>query len=59
MNDGAVAILLGDEKRAMGGECRDLLALAGRRAPGIEPHLSGLGPVIAAQQALAAVHRLG
>jgi acetyl-CoA acyltransferase len=52
MNDGAAALLLGDEA-AVASSGRDPLArVVSRAVSGIEPHLFGAGPVIAAQQAL-------
>jgi acetyl-CoA acetyltransferase family protein len=52
MNDGAAAILIGDEQAA-GTLGRDPLArIVSRAVSGIEPHLYGAGPVIAAQRAL-------
>jgi acetyl-CoA acetyltransferase family protein len=52
MNDGAAALLLGDE-RAVGASGRDPLArVVSRAVSGIDPHLFGAGPVIAAQRAL-------
>jgi acetyl-CoA acyltransferase len=52
MNDGAAAILLGDE-RAVTQLGRDPLArIVSRAVSGIDPHLYGIGPVVAAQRAL-------
>ena len=52
MNDGAAAILLGDEA-AVASSGRDPLArVVSRAVSGIEPHLFGAGPVIAARKAL-------
>jgi acetyl-CoA acetyltransferase family protein len=52
MNDGAAAVLLGDE-RAVSLMGRDPLArVVSRAVSGIEPHRYGLGPVEAAQRAL-------
>lgn len=52
MNDGAAALLLGDEA-AVASSGRDPLArVVSRAVSGIEPHLYGAGPVIAAQRAL-------
>ncbi|MFP3901723.1 MAG: thiolase family protein [Acidimicrobiia bacterium] len=52
MNDGAAALLLAGE-RAAGGLGREPLArIASRAVSGIDPHLYGLGPVVAARRAL-------
>jgi acetyl-CoA acyltransferase len=52
MNDGAAALLLGDEA-AVAASGRDPLArVVSRAVSGIDPHLFGAGPVIAAQKAL-------
>jgi acetyl-CoA acetyltransferase family protein len=52
MNDGAAALLLGDE-RAAGALERDPLArVVSRAVSGIDPHLYGIGPVVAAERAL-------
>ncbi len=52
MNDGAAALLLGDEA-AVAASGRDPLArVVSRAVSGIDPHLFGAGPVIAAQTAL-------
>ncbi len=52
MNDGAAAVLLGDERAAatLGGE--PLAQVVSRAVSGIEPHRYGIGPVEAAQRAL-------
>ncbi|HEX6422867.1 MAG TPA: thiolase family protein [Acidimicrobiales bacterium] len=52
MNDGAAALLLASE-RAAGRLGRDPLArVAARAVSAVEPHLYGVGPVVAAQRAL-------
>ena len=52
MNDGAAALLLGDERgaEAWGGE--PLARVVSRAVSGVEPHRYGIGPVVAAQRAL-------
>jgi acetyl-CoA acetyltransferase family protein len=52
MNDGATALLLGDERatRTWGGE--PLARVVSRAVSGVEPHRYGIGPVEAAQRAL-------
>ncbi len=52
MNDGAAAILLGDEAAAARLGRDPLARVVSRAVSGIEPHLYGAGPVIAAQTAL-------
>ena len=56
MNDGAAALLLGDERatKTLGSE--PLARIVSRAVSGIEPHRYGIGPVEAAQRAL---HRAG
>jgi acetyl-CoA acetyltransferase family protein len=52
MNDGAAALLLGDERaaEAWGGE--PLARIVSRSVSGVEPHRYGIGPVEAARRAL-------
>jgi acetyl-CoA acetyltransferase family protein len=52
MNDGAAALLLAGERAAsrLGGD--PLARIAARAVSGVDPHLYGLGPVVAAQRAL-------
>ncbi len=52
MNDGAAAILLGNEAAAAELGRDPLARVVARAVSGIEPHLYGIGPVIAAQRAL-------
>jgi acetyl-CoA acyltransferase len=52
MNDGAAAMLLGDEAAAARLGRDPLARVVSRAVSGIEPHLYGVGPVIAAQRAL-------
>ncbi|GLW06032.1 acetyl-CoA acyltransferase [Microtetraspora sp. NBRC 13810] len=52
LNDGAAALLLGDEAGAAGAGRRPLARIVARAAAGVEPHLFGIGPVEAARTAL-------
>ena len=52
MNDGAAAILLGNESAAAELGRDPLARVVARAVSGTEPHLYGIGPVIAAQRAL-------
>lgn len=52
LNDGAAALLIGDEAAAARSGRRPLARFAGRGASAVEPHLFGIGPVAAAQAAL-------
>jgi acetyl-CoA acetyltransferase family protein len=52
MNDGAAAILLGDEAAASRAGRDPLARVVARAVSGTDPHLYGIGPVIAAQRAL-------
>jgi acetyl-CoA acetyltransferase family protein len=52
MNDGAAALLLGDEATVSASGRDPLARVVSRAVSGIEPHLYGAGPVIAAQRAL-------
>jgi acetyl-CoA acetyltransferase family protein len=52
LNDGAAALLLGDEAAAEN-HGRPLARVVARAVVGVEPHLYGIGPVDAAREALA------
>jgi acetyl-CoA acyltransferase len=52
MNDGAAAILLGNERAAAELGAEPLARVVARAVSGIDPHLYGAGPVIAAKRAL-------
>jgi acetyl-CoA acetyltransferase family protein len=52
MNDGAAAILLGNEQAATRLGRDPLARVVARAVSGTEPHLYGIGPVVAAQRAL-------
>ena len=52
MNDGAAALLLGDEATVAASDRDPLARVVSRAVSGIEPPLYGAGPVIAAQRAL-------
>ncbi|MDW5330282.1 acetyl-CoA C-acyltransferase [Plantactinospora sp. KLBMP9567] len=52
LNDGAGAVLLGDEEGARRAGARPLARIVSRAVAGVEPHLFGIAPVPAAQTAL-------
>ncbi|GIH92364.1 thiolase family protein [Planobispora siamensis] len=52
LNDGAAALLLGDEAGAARAGRAPLARIVSRAATGVEPHLFGIGPVEAARTAL-------
>ena len=52
MNDGAAAILLGDQQAAGRIGVEPLARVVSRAVSGVEPHLYGIGPVVAARLAL-------
>jgi acetyl-CoA acetyltransferase family protein len=52
LNDGAAALLLGDEAGASAAGRAPLARIVSRAASGVEPHLYGIGPVRAAATAL-------
>ncbi|GAA5042350.1 acetyl-CoA acetyltransferase family protein [Thermocatellispora tengchongensis] len=52
LNDGAAALLIGDEAGAEMSGRRPLARIVSRAAAGVEPHLFGSGPVEAARTAL-------
>ncbi len=52
MNDGAAAVLIGDESAASAIGAEPLARIASRAVSGVDPHLFGIGPVEAAQTAL-------
>ncbi|MDP9865640.1 MULTISPECIES: thiolase family protein [Streptosporangium] len=52
LNDGAAALLIGDEAGAGRAGRTPLARIAARAAVGVEPHLFGIGPVEAARTAL-------
>jgi acetyl-CoA acyltransferase len=52
LNDGAAALLLGDETAASETGARPLARVVSRAVTGIDPHLFGIGPVQAAHTAL-------
>ncbi|RJL30345.1 thiolase family protein [Bailinhaonella thermotolerans] len=52
LNDGAAALLVGDERGAAKAGQAPLARVAARAATGVEPHLFGVGPVEAARIAL-------
>ncbi|SNR48992.1 acetyl-CoA acyltransferase [Haloechinothrix alba] len=52
LNDGAAALLLGDEAAADRLGRTPLARVAGRGAAGVDPHVFGIGPVQAAETAL-------
>ena len=52
MNDGAAAVLLGDEHAVESWGGTPLAQIVSRAVSGIEPHRYGVGPVVAAQRAL-------
>ena len=52
MNDGAAALLIGDEAAAAALGLDPLARIVSRAVSGVDPHLYGLGPVEAAQVAL-------
>jgi acetyl-CoA acetyltransferase family protein len=53
MNDGAAALLLGDEQAAAAWGGEPLARVVSRAVSGVEPHRYGIGPVEAAARALA------
>ena len=53
LNDGAAALLLGDEAGAQAAGREPLARIASRAVSGVEPQLYGIGPVEAANKALA------
>ncbi len=55
LNDGAAAVLLADEASAAAGglDCAPLARIVSRAAHGVDPDVFGIGPVQAANQALA------
>lgn len=53
LNDGAAALLLMDEATASREGVRPLARIVSRAASGVDPHLFGIGPVEAANKALA------
>ncbi|TML98828.1 MAG: thiolase family protein [Actinobacteria bacterium] len=52
LNDGAAAVLLGDEAGARAAGSDPLARIAARATSAVEPHLYGIGPVGAANRAL-------
>src|SRR6185436_1977648 len=52
LNDGAAALLLGDEAGAAAAGREPLARIAARATSAVEPHLFGIGPVEAANRAL-------
>jgi acetyl-CoA acyltransferase len=52
LNDGAAALLLGDEAAVAATGRRPLARIASRAVIGVDPHLFGIGPVEAARTAL-------
>ena len=52
LNDGAAAVLLGDEAGARAAGSEPLARIAARATSAVEPHLYGIGPVEAANRAL-------
>jgi acetyl-CoA acetyltransferase family protein len=52
MNDGAAALMLGDERAAAAWGGEPLARIVSRAVSGVEPHRYGIGPVEAAQRAL-------
>ncbi|HEY3188589.1 MAG TPA: thiolase family protein [Solirubrobacteraceae bacterium] len=52
LNDGAAALLLGDEAGARAAGCEPLARIAARATSAVEPQLYGIGPVEAANRAL-------
>ncbi len=52
MNDGAAALLIGDERAARSLGRDPLACIVARAVTGVDPHLYGIGPVEAAQIAL-------
>lgn len=52
MNDGAAAVLIGDEAAASAIGAEPLARIVSRAVSGVDPHLFGIGPVEAAQTAL-------
>ncbi|WP_166347734.1 acetyl-CoA C-acyltransferase [Phytoactinopolyspora limicola] len=52
LNDGASALLIGDEAGAARAGRRPLARIAARAVHGVEPHLFGIAPVQAAREAL-------
>ena len=52
LNDGAAALLIGDEAGLSAAGCRPLARIAARAVSGVEPQYYGIGPVEAAQVAL-------
>jgi len=52
LNDGAAAVLLGDEAGARAAGSDPLARIAARATSAVEPHLYGIGPVEAANRAL-------
>jgi acetyl-CoA acetyltransferase family protein len=52
LNDGAAALLLGDEAGAAAAGSEPLARIAARATSAVEPHLYGIGPVEAANRAL-------
>jgi 3-oxoadipyl-CoA thiolase len=53
LNDGAAAVLIGDEAAASSLGVTPLARIVSRASSGVEPHLYGIGPVQAANRALA------
>jgi acetyl-CoA acyltransferase len=52
LNDGAAALLLGDETAIAATGARPLARIVSRAVIGVDPHLFGIGPVTAARTAL-------
>jgi acetyl-CoA acetyltransferase family protein len=52
LSDGAAALLLASEQAAAAVNREPLARIAARAASGVEPHLFGIGPVVAARRAL-------
>lgn len=52
LNDGAAALLLGDEAAIAATGARPLARIVSRAVSAVDPHLFGIGPVAAAQTAL-------
>src|SRR5947209_4226733 len=52
LNDGAAAVLIGDERGAEGYGLKPLARIVGRGAAAVDPDVFGIAPVAAAEQAL-------
>jgi acetyl-CoA acetyltransferase family protein len=52
LNDGAAALLIGDEQASKSAGATPLARIAGRGAAGVDPDVFGIAPVAAAEQAL-------